>query len=136
MSLIRKASKTTLRPTPEDFTAAMDHKNNIIASLSAELEAVRPNQEKYQRTQEQVRKARATYEALARDHETCLTNNQDRLELTNKNLAELRIQTLHLNEELVVRNRSLKEVKYSIQQLVALNNQKEQESTEITIRYQ
>ena len=57
------------------------------------------------------------YEGLIRDQETCLANNQDRLDLTTKNQAELRIQSQHLVEELNVRNRALKEVKFNIQQL-------------------
>jgi chromosome segregation ATPase len=44
MSLIRKASKQTLRLTTEDFSACMDQKNGVIASLQGEVEALRTNQ--------------------------------------------------------------------------------------------
>ena len=37
MSLVRKSSKATFRSTVEDFSAAMDQKNNIIYSLQTEL---------------------------------------------------------------------------------------------------
>ena len=35
MSLVRKASKATLRTNVEDFSAAMDQKNNIIYTLQS-----------------------------------------------------------------------------------------------------
>lgn len=44
MSLIRKASKATLRVTTEDFSACMDQKNAVIASLQGEVESLRSNQ--------------------------------------------------------------------------------------------
>jgi hypothetical protein len=37
MSLIRKASKATLRLTTEDFSACMDQKNAVISSLQNEV---------------------------------------------------------------------------------------------------
>ena len=44
MSLIRKASKATLRLITEDFSACMDQKNGIISSLQYEVEGLRTNQ--------------------------------------------------------------------------------------------
>ena len=52
MSLLRKGSKTTLRMTTEDFSSCLDQKNSIIASLQAEVEALRANQERYDRAKE------------------------------------------------------------------------------------
>lgn len=49
MSLIRKGSKAALRISSEDFTSSMDQKNAIIASLQAEVDSLRMNQEKYDR---------------------------------------------------------------------------------------
>jgi hypothetical protein len=43
ISLNRKASKGTFRTT-EDFSANLDQKNNVIASLQGEVENLRPNQ--------------------------------------------------------------------------------------------
>ena len=136
MSLIRKASKKTLRATPEDFASAMEHKNALIGALQAEVEAVRGNEERYQRVQEELRKARMAYEGLLREQETCLANNQDRIDLTAKNQAELRIQCQHLAEEAAIRNRVLKEVKFNIQQLKEQGTRKEEELSEMAIKYQ
>jgi chromosome segregation ATPase len=44
MSLIRKASKATLRLSTEDFSACMDQKNSVIACLQNEVESLRTNQ--------------------------------------------------------------------------------------------
>jgi hypothetical protein len=44
MSLIRKASKATLRTNTDDFPASMDQKNGIIACLQNEVEQLRINQ--------------------------------------------------------------------------------------------
>jgi hypothetical protein len=44
MSLVRKQSKGAFRATGEDFSASLDQKNCIIASLHSEVEALRANQ--------------------------------------------------------------------------------------------
>ena len=44
MSLIRKSSRTNLRPTIEDTTQALEQKNAIIVSLNAQVETLRPRQ--------------------------------------------------------------------------------------------
>lgn len=136
MSLIRKASKQTLRLTTEDFTACLDQKNAIIASLQNEVESLRSNQERHDRAKEEMARARARFEALLRDHETRCGSNQERLELSVRSVSELRLQAEHLEEELKLRGQALKEAKFAAQQLVALENRKQDEATEARIRFQ
>lgn len=51
-----------------------------------------------------------------RDHETRVSNNQERLELTVRSVQELRSQTEMLGEELKVRMGALREAKFNLQQ--------------------
>lgn len=73
MSIARKNSKQTLRLTAEDLAATLDQKNSIIASLQAELDKLRPNQEKFDRVKEELTKARFRFESLLRDQVFPLT---------------------------------------------------------------
>lgn len=73
---------------------------------------------------------------LLRDHEAKCTGNQERLELSARNVCELRLQAEHLEEELKLRTQAFKEAKYAAQQLIALENRKEDEATEARIRFQ
>lgn len=68
--------------------------------------------------------------------ETASVNGEERLELSVKNVQELRIQSEHLNEEWRVRAQGLKETRLKTQELIDFSNQKEDEATEIKIRLQ
>lgn len=68
--------------------------------------------------------------------ETANGNGQERLELSVKNVQELRIQSEHLSDEMKVRMQNLKEVRQKTQELIDISNQKEDESTEIKIKLQ
>ena len=67
MSIVRKSSRATLRPTAEDFSAAMDQKNSLIIGLQTEIEALRPRQEEVNRADEDLRRSKARYECLLRE---------------------------------------------------------------------
>jgi chromosome segregation ATPase len=136
MSLLRKGSKASLRPVLEDYHSALDHKNAIIATLNTEREALSSTQERYERVKEELTRARGRYEALMRDHEGRLGNNQERLELTVRNVQELRAQTEALGEELKLRMGALREAKFSAQQWAELAERREEEAGEARLRVQ
>lgn len=136
MSLLRKGSKATLRPTHEDYSSAMDHKNAIIASLNTEREALAATQERHDRAKEQLARARNRYEALLRDHQTANSNNQERLELTVRSVQELRAQADQLGEELRVRMGALREAKFSEKEMAELAGRREEEAGEARLKLQ
>ena len=68
--------------------------------------------------------------------ETTAINGEERLELTARNVQELRIQAEHFSEEVKVRAQALKEARQKTQELIDFSNQKEDEVTEMKIRFQ
>jgi chromosome segregation ATPase len=116
MSLLRKGSKASLRPVLEDFQSALDHKNAIITTLQTEREALASTQERYDRAKDDLLRARGRLEGSMRDHETRVSNNQERLEMTVRSVQELRSQVELLADELKVRMAALREAKFSAQQ--------------------
>ena len=77
-----------------------------------------------------------------RSCKTCLTqetnslNNQERLELSARNVYELKIQAEHFENEIRLKSQVLRETKFASQQLVEQENRKEDEATEIKIKFQ
>lgn len=134
MSLLRKSSRAVLRATPEDYTAAMDHKNAIIATLTSEREAMSAALDRHDRAKEDLSRARARYEGLLREQQTRAGNNQERLEMTVRGVQELRMQAEQLGEELKLKMAALREAKFSAQQLADLAGRREEEAGEVRFR--
>ena len=68
MSLVRNSSRKKFSISPEDLASCLDQKNSMIAILQAEVEDLRFNQERYDRMQEEVYRAKEKYEGSIRDY--------------------------------------------------------------------
>ena len=68
--------------------------------------------------------------------ESASANGEERLELSARNVNELRIQAEHYCEEVRVRAQALKESRQKTQELIDISNQKEDEATEMKIKLQ
>jgi hypothetical protein len=56
--------------------------------------------------------------------------------MSARSVHELRLQSDHLEKDLRLKGQSLKEAKYNTQQLLDLDNRKEEECTEIKVKVQ
>lgn len=65
-----------------------------------------------------------------------VANGEERLELSVRNVQELRIQSEHIAEEMRARTQMLKEARSRTQELIEFSNKKEDEATEAKIRFQ
>ena len=68
MSLVRNSSRKKFSISLEDLASCLDQKNSMIAVLQAEVEDLRFNQERYDRMQEEVYRAKEKYEGSIRDY--------------------------------------------------------------------